>query len=160
MAPNLLKNPGFELPSLPPTSSTGAAVPGSSAAPNWTTWNNSQATTTTDILPSTRPGGGAHMIHVCTTGQDNGLVQVFLPHNTGPQHARSTVWVFVLRGKVGMGTGNGGSTGDHDAQSTQIGKWQQLQAPNGVAPANEFIVYATSPGGACFYIDDASVIAP
>ena len=98
------------------------------------------------------------MIHVCTTGENNGLVQVFLPQNSGPQHARSSVWVFVIRGQVGMGTGNGGSTSDHDAVSAHVGQWEELQAPNGVHPANEFIVYATSPRGACFYIDDATVI--
>jgi hypothetical protein len=99
------------------------------------------------------------MLHICTTGGSNGIVQVFLPHNTGAQHAKSSVWVFVVRGKVGMGTGNGGSTGI-DVQSTTVGRWEELQAPNGTAPANEFIVYSVLPGGACYYIDDASVMAP
>jgi len=37
------------------------------------------------------------------------------------------------------------------------GRWEHLAAPNGGTPANEFIVYATSPAGACFHVDDASV---
>jgi predicted secreted acid phosphatase len=56
-----------------------------------------------------------------------------------------------------MGTGNGGDTGDHDAVSTATGAWEELTAPNGVPPANEFIVYAVSAGGACYYVDNASV---
>ena len=154
---NLLKNPSFEMPALPPTSNPQTDVPGLSAGSNWTTWNNSKAITTTDILPSTRPGGGKQMIHVCTTGSNNGLVQAFLPHTEpGIQHATSSVWVFVLRGKVGMGTGDGGNTGI-DAQSTTTGQWEELKAPNGGKPVNEFIVYSVSPAGACYYIDDATV---
>jgi hypothetical protein len=39
---------------------------------------------------------------------------------------------------------------------------EQLQAANGVQPANEFIVYAAdgnpAPEGACFYVDAANVL--
>ena len=35
------------------------------------------------FLPTTLAGGGTRMIHVTTTGRRNGLVQVFLPFNTG-----------------------------------------------------------------------------
>jgi hypothetical protein len=98
------------------------------------------------------------MIHVCTTGKNSGLVQLFLPKNTGPHKTRSAVWVFVVRGRVGIGTGNGDTTHDNDAVSAQWGTWDELTAPNGVSPANELVVYATSPEGACCYIDDAAVI--
>jgi hypothetical protein len=153
---NLLANGNFEEPAGAPTTLTGANKPGGSAAPHWTTYNNPEAVTTTDILPSTAPHGGKHMLHVCTTGKSCGVVQVFLEHGTGPQHVTSSVWVFVVRGRVAMGTGNGGDTG-FDALSTETGKWERLTAPNGVSPANEFIVYAASEGGSCYYVDDASV---
>ena len=153
----LLKNPGFEMPALPPTANPQKFAAGPSAGSNWTTYNNSEGITTTDILPSTRPGGGKQMIHVCTTGTNNGLVQAFLPLNSGPEHTRSSVWVFVLRGKVGIGTGNGGNTGI-DAQSTATGRWEELKAANGGKPVNEFIVYSLLPDGACYYIDDATVL--
>jgi hypothetical protein len=55
---NLLKNHGFEAAAQAPTVLTGSSVPGGSAAPEWTTRNGSPATTATDVLPSTRPGGG------------------------------------------------------------------------------------------------------
>jgi hypothetical protein len=130
---------------------------GQSAAPNWTTWNNADAVTTTDILASTAPDVGSQMLHVCTTGQGCGLVQQYQATGTGPAQVTSTVSVFVVRGKVGMGTGNGGNTSANDAVSTVTGTWEQLTAPNGISPANEFIVYAVSAGGACYYIDNASV---
>jgi hypothetical protein len=65
--------------------------------------------------------------------------------------------VFVLNGQVGMGTGNGGDTVPFDRISNISDKWELLTAPNGVSPANEFIVYAISPGGADYYVDNASV---
>ena len=64
--------------------------------------------------------------------------------------------MFVLRGTVGMGTGDGGNT-SIDAQSTKHGQWERLVAANGVSPANELIVYATSPDGACFYVEDGLI---
>jgi hypothetical protein len=152
---NLLTNPGFEMPKLRPTVMVERAVPGPSAGSHWEIWNNSQAITTTDILPSTRPGGGAQMMHVCTTGPLNGLVATF-PSNP---HVISSVWVFVVRGQVVMGTGNGGATG-RDKMSMHTGEWEKLEAPNGGSPANEFIVYSVSPAGACYYVDDASVQVP
>lgn len=157
---NLLKNPGFELlPVKPPTRLVGNNPPagkaGGSAADPWTVWNNNPGVTTTDILPSTRPGGGTHMLHVCTTGPLNGIVQQFMPSTP---HTMSSVWVFVLRGQVGMGTGDAGNTHPHDARSQHQGTWEQLPpSANGVSPANEFIVYAISPEGACYYVDGATV---
>jgi hypothetical protein len=156
---NLLTNGDFEQPGGTPSSLSGAAVSGASAAPDWTTRNNSQGTTATDILASTAPEGGKQMLHVCTTGQHNGIVQVFGPQGTGPTKVKSSALVYVLRGQVGMGTGNGGDTSDRDALSTTVDQWELLQAANGISPANEFIVYATDPAGACFYVDGASVTA-
>lgn len=153
----LLVNGDFEAPAGAATVLAGASVPGPSAAPGWTTWNNVDAVTTTDILPSTAPNGGSWMLHVCTTGQDCGLVQQYQATGSGPEDVVSSVSVFVVRGQIGMGTGNGGDTHDTDAVSTATGTWEQLTAPNGVSPANEFIVYAVSAGGACYYVDNASV---
>jgi hypothetical protein len=153
---NLLQNPGFEDPAAAPTILTGSGQGGLSAAPHWTTWNNSPATTTTDVLPGTRPRGGKQMLHVCTTGEGNGIVQTFQPPHPS---VRSSVWVFVVRGQVGMGTGHGGNT-HVDAKSTHTGAWEQLHAPNGVSPATELIVYASSSGGACYYVEAAAVMAP
>lgn len=156
---NLLNNPGFETPSgTGPSEHTGPG-PGSSAADKWTTFNNTNGTTTTDLVPSLAPSGNRNMLHVCTTGDRNGIVQLFGVVGKGPAGVQSSVWVFVLRGQVGMGTGNGGSTNDTDKVNTKVRQWEQLSAPNGRSPANEFIVYAVSQGKACFYVDNASVTA-
>ncbi len=166
-AANLLANPGFEVvgPQGPQTSFTCTAnlcCGGQSAADSWTTWINQcpqfgfpqNTIRTAHVTPSTLPGGGNAMIHVLTTSSESGIVQVFGPFNTGPAQVSSSVWVYVLQGQVCLGTGNGGNT-HCDATSTTTGQWELLQAPNGVSPANELIVYASSAGGAEFYADNA-----
>jgi RHS repeat-associated protein len=151
----LLDNPGFEETAAPPSRLSGPGG-GNSAAPSWTVWNNGEATTTTEIVEATHPGAEGQMLHVRTTGEGNGIVQTFTP---GVERAHAGVWVLVLEGRVGMGTGNGGNTSAHDAESTKLGEWEHLQACNGVSPANEFIVYSIASRGASFYVDNASVVA-
>ncbi|XHR81307.1 MAG: hypothetical protein ACFKPT_24255 [Gloeotrichia echinulata GP01] len=63
--------------------------------------------------------------------------------------------IYVVSGKVGIGTGNGGNT-SLDLISSQTNTWELLQSPNGVSPANEFIIYSATIG-AEFYVDNASV---
>jgi hypothetical protein len=126
----------------PPTNFTGLfAAP--SAATDWEVFNNTAATTTTSLLPSTLAGVGLQMIHVTTTGVDNGLEQVFLPPNTGPAHASASVWVFVNAGRVGLGIGNGGNT-SLTAFGTATGQWELLQTVNAgtQTPANESLCVA------------------
>jgi hypothetical protein len=96
---------------------------------------------------------------VSTTIDTAGLVQVFAPQDTGPDRVESAAWVYVLRGEVAIGAGNGGNTG-FDARTAEQGRWIRLSAPNGVSPANEFIIYAASPGGAEFFVAAASVREP
>jgi hypothetical protein len=64
--------------------------------------------------------------------------------------------VFLVRGRVMAGVGNGGNT-HGTAFSTTIGHWELLQGVNGVSPANEIIVYSASQGFTDFYIDLATV---
>jgi hypothetical protein len=160
--PNLLSNPSYDTvnPHGNPVTVT-TPVPGSagwSAAADWTMFTNTAGYIYSRVLPSARPGGsGSNMIQVNTLGWGNGLVQVFKPFNTGPQKVISGAWVFVRRGKVGIGTGNGGNTG-LDTLSQTTGQWEYLTASNGVSPANEFIIYAADVGGAEFFVDEASVV--
>lgn len=161
-AANLLFNSSFEtgLPIGQETNlTTVAGNGGTSAATNWSSWNNTPATTITELLPSTLANAGDTMLHVTTTGQLNGVFQNFLLFNTGPNEVISSAWVYVLSGQVGIGTGNGGNT-SLDTFSSTTGQWEFLQASNGVSPANEFIVYSASSGGADFYVDLASVDRP
>ena len=114
----------------------------------------------TDLRPSTLPvAASRRMAHVSTTIDTAGLVQTFAPQDTGPAQAEASAWVYVLRGEVAIGTGNGGNTG-YDARTSETGRWIRLSARNGVSPANEFIVYASSPGGAEFFLAAAAVREP
>jgi hypothetical protein len=149
---NVLSNPSFSTGG-PASSITGAPVPGPSAAPPWTTWNNSAATTTTRHVPAFK--GRTGVIHVKTSGEANGLVQVWKPINTGPSKVMHSAVIYVVSGKVGMGTGNGGNTGV-TAFTTGTGQWETIRGVNSVCPANETIIYSTG-GPAEFYVDFASV---
>lgn len=161
---NLLRNWSFDL------AGTGAATTltttnehpsggGPSAAAEWGTWNNTTSTTTTALEPSTLPqGAGGTMMHVTTTGAGCGIVQAFLEPDKGPARAVTSVWVYVVRGAVQVGTGNGGNTGA-DAVCRTLNEWVLVQAGNGRSPANEVIVYAADPAGAEFYVDHAWVRA-
>ena len=158
---NLLSNPGFETPSgFGNTVLVGSDLSGNSAAQDWLMWNNTNAVSSTGLYtpPPGLAGSGTYSILVTTSGDDNGIYQTFLPGNTGPNSAIGSVWVYVLQGSVGMGTGNGGDT-LLDTTTSVHDQWVQLSAPNGVSPANEFIVYSASAGGATFYVDNADVEA-
>jgi hypothetical protein len=149
---NVLSNPAFSAGG-PPSVLTGSAVPGVSACPPWTTWNNSPATTKTEHLAHFM--GASGVIHVTTTGASNGLVQVWGAFNTGPSVVVHKARILVRSGKVCMGTGNGGST-SCSASTSGTGQWQVITGRNTVCPANETIIYSDG-GPADFYVDMASV---
>ncbi|HVE87093.1 MAG TPA: hypothetical protein VND93_29765 [Myxococcales bacterium] len=162
-SPNLLYNPTFANagPSGSYTDVT-TVVPGTagnSAASNWTLFTNNPGRIISRLEPSTL-SGMVNMIHVLTWAPANGLVQVFGGSLSctanGPAHTDSGAWVYVRSGEVSIGTGNGGATG-YDRHSTTTGAWEWLEAPNGVSPANEFIVYASSTAGADYYVGFARV---
>jgi hypothetical protein len=100
------------------------------------------------------------MLHVITHDDYNGVLQVFPGSSSctanGPAHAQAGAWVYVNSGKVCIGTGNGGNT-SCNAYSVTTGQWEWVQANNGNSPANEFIVYAMSPGGADYFVGFARV---
>ena len=142
----------------PPATYAGGAA----AAANWTVWVDSgTGTVTTELRPTTRPGGTGNMINVQTTEGASGLVHTFMDGpTTGPQRVVSAMWIQVIQGTVGIGTGNGGNTGI-DAYAAAVDGWQYVEAPNGVWPANELIVYAEN-GQSEFNVDVVTVaeVAP
>jgi len=185
---NLLKNFDFSQPPELPSLLIGIDHQGKSAAPSWTTWNNNAppgacAYTSTEVVLLTNvdrlsatpvppqpicfgthdfvarvPNQEAQVMQVCTNGELNGIVQVFANNQNAPTHTRSSVWVFVLLGQVGMGTGHFGQTGLDVLSNNQLNyTWQHLAAPNAVSPATEFIVYSAVPDGAWFFVAEASV---
>jgi hypothetical protein len=159
-AANLLSNASFETvgPAGASTSFTGYAGGGHSAAAGWGVFNNTEGTTSTELVASAVPGGNQLMLHVTTDGGANGVSQVFLPIGTGPACVHSGVWVYVVSGQIYIGAGNGGNTGPN-AYSTTTGAWEYIEGDNIVCPANTFIIYSSYavPGGAEFYVDLASV---
>lgn len=146
---NLVRNGAFavaRVPAPPPTVTTKGAGQdngGLSAADAWTTWNNAvPATIATDIVQGAgNPAGDGAVLHVVCSAPGGGIVQAFGARDHGPARVRTSAWVKVVRGRVILGTGNGGDIGA-DVSSTSVGRWELLSAFNGVAPANELIVYA------------------
>jgi len=167
-AQNLLPNGGFERRAAgvspgTPVSYTTCDSYGPSAAAVWTVWLNTCGTEiTTTLVPSTAVNGGNYMMHVVTTGANNGLVIKF----SGAAQTSSTLSVFVNSGCVGMGTGDGSYTADTDGMTCLTGQWVTFtKVPNAYSPANEFVVYSVvnpqflTGGGADFYVDNGRIVA-
>jgi hypothetical protein len=127
-----------------------------SAAEHWTLWNNFDTQTTTLVERTTRPEGIGWMLRITTTSPGCGLVQQWAPINTGPINATATAWVYVVRGTVIMGSGNGGNIAA-DAASAHTNRWERLEAPSGRSPVNEVIIYASDPAGAEYLVDQVIV---
>lgn len=155
---NVLINPSFEVagPLGPVVVSTGYRGVGHSAAQGWGVFHNTEGTTLTELVPSTVPGGGQFMLHVVTDGGANGISQVFAPFNGGWACVDEQVTIYVVSGTVIIGAGNGGNTGPN-AFSQGGGTFEVMAGDNAVCPANAFIIYAWSEGGAEFFVDLASV---
>jgi hypothetical protein len=157
VAPNLVANPDFTLARRqPPGTLSGNAVGGQAAAENWGLWNNADTDTTSRVEPTTRPGGTGWMLRVTTGAGGCGLVQQWAATGSGPAAGNAETWVYIVRGAVTLGSGNGGNTGS-DAVSNTIGQWEQLSAPSGQTPVNEVIIYAASDDGAEFLVDFVAV---
>jgi len=155
----LVTNGRFELPGDGPTRSSAVGMQAPTAAAGWSTWNNDPVETATDLVPSTLPGYGGGMLHVTVAGtrlvNGSGVYRPYAAVDTGPTAVRAQVWLYVVNGQVGIGTGNGGHTGI-DAVTSTTGRWQLLTAVNGVRPVNEVIIYAINQS-AEFYIGAVTV---
>lgn len=173
---NLLANPDFALPTDRPQATvtqltiqadddTGVvlSVTGRSetAALDWAHGGHLDRTVlSTDLLPST--DGDGSMLHVCSTKEYGGIVQVFPPghdaSHQGPTSATATARVYVVRGRVGLGLGDGGATA-LTAFSTTTGTWETITYDAHGTSLDEVLVEAADADGACFYIDHVSVEA-
>jgi hypothetical protein len=96
------------------------------------------------------------MLRVNTGAGGCGLVQQWAATGSGPAAAHAEAWVYVVRGAVTLGSGNGGNTSG-DTVSHTVGHWEQLAAPSGHSPVNEVILYATPADGAEFLVDFVAV---
>src|SRR5207237_1374419 len=124
-----------------------------SAAANWWVWTNPATpggvTTTTALtsmddasLPAGCRGGTGNVVHVTTQATNNGLFQGISSPGAAPSHATVAARVCVHSGQVGIGAGNGGSTG-LDARSVLHDQWESLSAPNNSnGPVNQMVIYS------------------
>src|SRR2546428_226717 len=108
-AQNLLSNGAFDqVGPLGPLVTFTSATPGGagpSAAQDWNMFMNTPGTITSELVDSPLHPG-AHMIRVKTTGDRNGIDQVYLPLNTGPDTVYACAWIYLVSGAVGIGTGH------------------------------------------------------
>ena len=155
---NLLTNASFEIegPDGGFVISTGIHGVGNSAAANWGVFHNTRGTTQTELEGADLPDGERFQLRIETDGVNNGIGQVIGPLHSGPACVTVRAWVYVLEGQVLIGAGNGGNTGAN-AFSQSTFEWELLEATNDVCPANTFISYAATAGGAHWFIDLASV---
>lgn len=122
-----------------------------SAAKQWELVNPF-GSTTTQLVPSTRrPGGKA--IHVTTTRELSGLRQKWEADSR--RRVRTTVWVFVNRGRVSVGSGTG-QTQMVNAVSKTTGQWEKLEGINESCPATLTQIQAADTG-ADFIVDEVVV---
>ncbi|HEX2060537.1 MAG TPA: hypothetical protein VHK90_07340 [Thermoanaerobaculia bacterium] len=151
--PNLLENPEFATPGPNGTrTSTTAPEITPSAAAGWNVYNAAAGPISTAIVPSTRGAGSA--IHVVTSAEHSGLMQVWNPRNaTG--RVRTTAWVFVRRGRIYIGSGDGRPP-MMNVYSSGTGRWERISGVNDSCPATVTVIYAAGPGGAEFYVDEIS----
>ena len=160
---NFVANPGFELSSDPLSTVTYGGMTSDtnpwvwSPATDWGVWNNSNGTTTVSLVsPSadTIVAGGAYMIGVATSGNNNGLFQFFDP-NIAHDFA---VDVLVTRGRVQLGSAYGG--GDWAVASVNAEPYWQHIAFSTPKNQDEIFIYSASTDGATFYADNAYAAAP
>ncbi len=168
---SLVTNGGFDIPTpgLPPpnypASISGASVFGPSSAEDWTLFNSRDATTSTELLPSTDPNGSGFMIHltsVSNTGDPvnsffNGLQQVF-PVQPG---GSASVDVYALNGPVilALYAGFGSTLLDYTVSST-TNAWETLSVSSASGDPNLIVLYSYSTSGIGeFYADGAGVIS-
>ncbi|HNN90923.1 MAG TPA: hypothetical protein PKI03_01590 [Pseudomonadota bacterium] len=157
---NLASNGSFEtVGAAGPLTTWSASGSNEAAAAGWYLVSPfGPATLSSEQSSYAAPNGGSKTLHIVTDRQSSGVVQVLSPLGSGPQSSVATIQVYVTRGQVGLGVGDGGNTGI-GAVSTTNGRWETLVVPNHSTPANEIIIYATSPGGADFYLDNLGVYA-
>ncbi len=154
---NLLLNGDFSNPGIGATASFTGLYPGPCAATDWEVFNNYYGITNTEIRTpiGTLPTGTPTSLFFASTAENSEIAQVFGGANGG--HTYASAWVYLIRGNVGLGIGDGGATG-YESMDTTTRQWVHLTAEN-TGVTNEFIVGDTGlSDGAEFYVADASVV--
>jgi hypothetical protein len=92
--------------------------------------------------------GGA--LHVLAPRADSGI-EIAWPANEVVPRALTTAWVFVRRGRIYLGSGNG-SEPIRNADSIATGRWEKLEALNQTCPVTLTVLRAYGPEGADFLV--------
>ncbi len=150
LAANVIANPGFESGS----GSTSSSALGNFSAPvtSWGAWNNAPVLTSLEVLPSTLPlpDAGAQMLHISSTGEANGIYQIF---SSGSLYAGA--WFFVNSGLANLWMVDG--PGGGRAPSSTHGQWEYVQLGIPIS-TGELAIY-TGAGGGDFFVDLVTVEA-
>lgn len=129
------------------TSLSSTAIPGDSAAANWSLWNNTDAVTTSSVLADFQ--GRNDVLHITTTDTFNGAVQVFAG---GAHFGYADIWVQSGRALyLAAIDGNGIQL----STTSTTGAWERLFLNTGSDAFNEVTLYSYG-GAAEFYVAAAS----
>jgi hypothetical protein len=146
---NLLENSQFSIPGQARATQTTRPGDSPTAARSWSVTNEGGSVSTA-LVPSTRrPGGNA--LHVVATGERNGILQLWPPKYRQPR-ARTTAMIYVNRGRVCIGSGNGPPI--QNACTSGTGRWERLEAVSESCPAEMTMISTASPEGADFIVDE------
>jgi hypothetical protein len=158
--PNVLLNAGFDDASSrgSPTSDVGVVAAtsyGLSAADAWTLYLNTVGNITTEQLAPSTLGAHGGSLHVKISSALGGIVQYFGWRTSIPGDALITARVYVLKGQVGLGAGNGGSAGLTEVSATN-GAWELIRTSASNLPVTEVALYSVG-GPADFIVDEITV---
>ena len=156
-AGNLLLNAGFDTPQSglsPPNYPTSLSVlsppDAPSSAADWSIWNNTLTTTSTELLPSTDPTGAGFMAHVTSGAYENGLYQFVTANSVD----FVSVDVYLLSGTFELGLGRNGFY-ESTAKTSTLDQWVHLTASIPTTIGDEIFLYSTNSAAAEFYVDNA-----
>jgi|ERR1043165_2797861 tetratricopeptide (TPR) repeat protein len=151
----MILNPTFDKlgPGNPLTVDTTKPQPWSSAAEYWYVLGAEGTSILTEVVPSTRRGGG-RMLHVVAP-KGTILFQDFGSTSGQLSNALTDAWIYVRSGKVWVASGNGYAT-KPDAVNAATGRWERLQSRNGSCPATETRIGLLTER-ADFYVDSVNV---
>jgi hypothetical protein len=143
-AGELISNNGFDANQ----GSTGAA--GWSAATSWKLYNNTNASTFSEVVASY--SGRSNLLHIVTDGSDNGAYQMF-----GENALGGYADVFVVSGQARFGAyTNGGMLGVTSSLSSTTGVFERLALATKANNPFNFVALFSYGAGAEFYVDFAS----
>jgi len=155
---NLLRNPEFALmgPDGPLVSAKVVGYGPVSAAADWIAYALRDAEVATELMSGPGPREAPTILRVAVNAEGGGIAQVFDGQNRGPKRVVVSAWVYVVRGRVGLGAGAGKRT-EPSVFSDGAGRWELLSTRNASAPVSQIVLLAAEEG-TIFYVAYAELI--